>query len=192
MEENGRCRAHCARRQDAMRGDARRNAPFRSFRSVRFSSTQLFSFTSNQSLRKGIQGGTNPTCRRCTLAQFCTVDNYLFSHTVTFVSRCTKCTLLGVGEAQVVRRGKRAIAFSVNSTLVCIKIAGRTSSTKSEFKSQNIFQAKRCVNSACRVRRADVTSIFTRQRNFQLSEIRRVGGLVSPHFETDPINFRLK
>ena len=53
-----RCPAHYSQRRVALPIDARCNAPFRSFRSLRFSSTQLFSFTSNRSYRRGIQGGT--------------------------------------------------------------------------------------------------------------------------------------
>jgi hypothetical protein len=53
-----RCSAQCGRRSDAMHRDAPRNAPFRSLRSLRFSSNRIFSFSSYGSLRKGSQGAT--------------------------------------------------------------------------------------------------------------------------------------
>jgi hypothetical protein len=66
-----RCSAQCGRRSDAMRGDTPRNAPFRSFRSLRFCSNRIFSITSYGSLRKGIPRCKRCTCRRCTLASIC-------------------------------------------------------------------------------------------------------------------------
>jgi hypothetical protein len=94
-----RCSAHCSRRPDAMHVDALRNAPFRSFRSIVLSSIQFFSFKSDGSLRKGIQGGTHATCKRCT---------------------CTRCMLRefmgSKNEAE-----KTVIGSTVNSALVAPK-----------------------------------------------------------------------
>jgi hypothetical protein len=65
-----KCSAQCGQRSDAMRDDAPRNAPFRSFRSLRFCSNRIFSITSYGSLRKGIPRCKRCTCRRCTLRAF--------------------------------------------------------------------------------------------------------------------------
>jgi hypothetical protein len=87
-----RCSAQCGRRSDAMRGDTPRNAPFRSFRSLRFSSNRIFSLKSYGSLRKGI-----PRCKQCT---------------------CRRSTLRAFVRAALSQGEKTAIRFVFNSALV--------------------------------------------------------------------------